>query len=99
MTTPRSDQAASKGWELVSHDSSTMVFSSFPIAKLPCCIGRGSDADVRLPNVTVSTRHALIDALDDGLTVGDLESRNGTFVNGRRINSCFPIAVGDLLQF
>ena len=76
-----------------------MVFGSFPIAKLPCCIGRGGDADIRLPNVTVSTRHALIDAVDDGLAAEDLDSRNGTFVNGRRINSCFPIAAGDLLQF
>ena len=76
-----------------------MVFGSFPIAKLPSCIGRGSEADVRLPNITVSTRHARIDALNAGLAVGDLDSRNGTFVNGRRINSCFPIVAGDLLQF
>ena len=99
MTILRSDQAVASCWELVSRDSSASVFGSFPIGKLPCRIGRGNDNDVRLPNPTVSTFHALIQPLDDGLAVKDLASRNGTFVNGRRINCCFPVAAGDLLQF
>lgn len=99
MTTTKPNQTASSGWELVVRDSSAPLFGSFPIGQLPCRIGRGETADVRLPNETVSTHHALIQPLDDGLAVGDLGSRNGTFVNGRRINECFPIAVGDLLQF
>jgi EAL domain-containing protein (putative c-di-GMP-specific phosphodiesterase class I) len=99
MSNLRSGRATSNGWELVSHDSSAAVFGSFPLGKLPCRIGRGNGNDVRLPNATVSTHHALIQPLDDGLAVGDLGSRNGTFVNGRRINCCFPIVAGDLLQF
>lgn len=99
MPNLRSGPTTSNGWELVSHDSSAAVFGSFPLGKLPCRIGRGNGNDVRLPNATVSTHHALIQPLDDGLAVGDLGSRNGTFVNGRRINCCFPIVTGDLLQF
>jgi EAL domain-containing protein (putative c-di-GMP-specific phosphodiesterase class I) len=95
----RSDQAVLSGWELVSRDSSAEVFGTFPIVKLPCCIGRGKNADIRLPNATVSTRHALIQPQDDRLVVEDLDSRNGTFVNGRRIKGSFPIEIGDLLQF
>lgn len=99
MVTPRTDQAAQNRWELISHDSSVIAFDSFPIVQPSCCIGRGKDANIRLPNVTVSTRHAFIHSLDSGLAVEDLDSRNGTFVNGRRIKGSVPIVVGDLLQF
>jgi EAL domain-containing protein (putative c-di-GMP-specific phosphodiesterase class I) len=75
------------------------MFGSFPLTKLPCCIGRGNDVDIRLPNATVSTRHALIHPQGDGLAVEDLDSRNGTFVNGRRIAGNVPIVEGDMLQF
>ena len=95
----RPDHATSSPWELVSRDSSAEVFGTFPIPKLPCCIGRGKNVDIRLPNATVSTRHALIQSQDDRLSVEDLDSRNGTFVNGRRIKGSFPIEIGDLLQF
>lgn len=99
MSSPLSDAAALSGWELVSRDQSASVFDSFPLVKLPCCIGRGNDVDVRLPNATVSTRHALIHSRANGLELEDLDSRNGTFVNGRRVKGSVPIVAGDMLQF
>jgi hypothetical protein len=49
-------------------------------------IGRGTEADIRLPDTGVSRKH--VDVVLDGGTamVEDLGSTNGTLVNGRRVN-------------
>jgi len=49
-------------------------------------LGRGVDADVRLTDTGVSRKHAELH-LDDGkVTIVDLQSTNGTTVNGRPID-------------
>jgi pSer/pThr/pTyr-binding forkhead associated (FHA) protein len=52
------------------------------IEHFPAVVGRGSDADVRFRDAWISRVHCLL-TLDDGrLSVRDLHSRHGTFVNG-----------------
>ena len=49
-------------------------------------VGRGAEADLRIPDTGVSRRHAELH-LDDGkVTIVDLQSTNGTTVNGRPID-------------
>jgi pSer/pThr/pTyr-binding forkhead associated (FHA) protein len=43
----------------------------------------------------VSQRHARITPSDEGLLIEDLESRNGTFVNGAQVASLTPLRAGD----
>jgi pSer/pThr/pTyr-binding forkhead associated (FHA) protein len=45
-------------------------------------IGRDNTCDYAIPDPTVSTRHAELVRGDDGWTIRDLGSRNGTRVNG-----------------
>jgi hypothetical protein len=60
-------------------------------------IGRGTDADIRLPDTGVSRKHVDI-VLDGGVaTAEDLGSTNGTLVNGRRI-SRQPLSDGDVIR-
>jgi hypothetical protein len=47
-------------------------------------IGRGTDADLRLPDTGVSRRHAQLH-IRDNVELVDLGSTNGTSVNGQRI--------------
>jgi len=49
-------------------------------------IGRSSDCDYIIDHPQVSRHHARITLQLDGILVEDLGSKNGTFVNGRRIN-------------
>ncbi|MCW5964633.1 MAG: protein kinase, partial [Bryobacterales bacterium] len=57
----------------------------------PCRIGRSGDADVDLSFDTAVTRHhATIHFEDEGFTIYDLGSANGTFVNGRRLPPNMP---------
>jgi diguanylate cyclase (GGDEF)-like protein len=47
-------------------------------------IGRDSDADLMLPDNSVSRRHAIIRRTDEGFEIEDLGSTNGTFVDGKQ---------------
>ncbi|MCH9650489.1 MAG: FHA domain-containing protein [Deltaproteobacteria bacterium] len=50
-------------------------------------LGRCGEADIQLTELEVSRRHALILLGQRGrLRIGDLESVNGTFVNGERVD-------------
>jgi len=60
-------------------------------------IGRGTEADIRLPDTGVSRKHVDV-VLEDGVAVAeDLGSTNGTLVNGRRI-SRQPLSDGDVIR-
>lgn len=64
-------------------------------AKGTLTIGRGDDADVRLPSLQVSRKHALLEKRDNGYLITDLNSKNGTFINGERITSTRPLTERD----
>jgi adenylate cyclase len=59
----------------------------FPLSSDRICrIGRSDDNTIVLDNDSVSRNHALLQALPGGaFLIVDLGSRNGTFVNGRRL--------------
>lgn len=50
-------------------------------------LGRQTDCDVCIPTGEVSRRHARIKPGPDGVLVEDLDSANGTYLNGKRIRS------------
>jgi hypothetical protein len=58
---------------------------SRPIAKQEVLIGRSREADVRLSDPNVSRRHAVIRRIGSAFWIADLDSTNGTLVNGVRI--------------
>lgn len=51
-------------------------------------IGRGDDCSLRIPASEVSRHHCevVFDEDEDAVTVKDLGSSNGTFVNGRKVS-------------
>lgn len=60
-------------------------------------IGRQSTNDIPLPDRTVSKRHAVIGRVRGQAVVKDLGSRNGTFVNGQKVEKAI-LASGDRLK-
>ena len=60
--------------------------------------GRHPASDIFLDDVTVSRRHAVMSETDDGFTIEDLGSLNGTFLNRRRIESAETLEDGDEIQ-
>ena len=86
-------------WNLVGRASPESPSSSIEIISNRFVIGRRSDSDLHLTNVTVSGQHAELLTINGQLFLKDLESRNGTFVNGRRIESAALLDAGDILHF
>lgn len=61
-------------------------------------IGRSRDNDLILASASVSRHHAMISASNTGLVISDLSSMNGTFVNGRAINTPVTLVTGDIIR-
>jgi pSer/pThr/pTyr-binding forkhead associated (FHA) protein len=60
-------------------------------------VGRHQDCDVVLLGLTVSRRHARLVFRDGNWVLQDLDSTNGTTVNGVRIGRC-EVRPGDLVE-
>lgn len=74
------------------------VGSMYKIDGPEVLIGRASAAGLRLHDDGVSRRHARIVQRDGDLYIEDLESANGTLVNGERVRSQ-PLQDGDKIRF
>ncbi|MDX2041956.1 MAG: DUF3616 domain-containing protein [Acidobacteriota bacterium] len=61
-------------------------------------IGKAPQNDIILPDASVSSTHAMISLADNGFTISDLGSRNGTFVNDIRVNDSRKLDHGDLIK-
>ena len=60
-------------------------------------IGREPDATIQLDSRGVSRHHARILVSDGSAMLEDLDSKNGTLVNGRRITAPTPLSDGDAI--
>ncbi len=63
----------------------------------PRLLGRGKDCDPRFDDPRLSRRHARLEYRDGTWMVTDLESKNGTLLNGRPIRAA-RLAAGDWLS-
>jgi len=73
------------------------VFSKvYPVAG-PVVIGRAAECDISVPADEISRRHALVKPTPDGLSVEDLGSSNGTYINNKRVQHGF-LNPGDELR-
>jgi pSer/pThr/pTyr-binding forkhead associated (FHA) protein len=62
-------------------------------------IGRDASCDLAIADMTVSRRHATLERTSDGWLLSDLESTNGTRVNGWRVRGKVVVRPGDLICF
>lgn len=61
-------------------------------------IGRLSSNDLCLSNPMISRQHAVVTWRGSGFQIRDLQSRNGTFVNGERVLTPVELKDGDLIE-
>ena len=84
--------AGGRNVRLVSGDGRT-----YPLQIGSTVIGRGDQANLRLPDVGISRRHARLDFDGAQVVLTDLGSTNGTMVNGQRV-SAVALNPGDMIQ-
>jgi Nif-specific regulatory protein len=61
-------------------------------------LGRGTDCHITVPDPMCSRVHAIISYEDDGWVVRDQQSRNGTLVNGQKIDQQATLGDGHSVQ-
>ncbi len=57
----------------------------FPLDREAAVLGRHPECDIVLDSGSVSRQHARIQRIDEKFYIEDMQSRNGTYVNGRQI--------------
>ena len=60
---------------------------SFAVGDLPLIIGRSPDVEVVVNDSNVSRQHAEVWRTSEGVAIRDLQSTNGTYVNGHRVTA------------
>ena len=60
-------------------------------------VGRADDCKIRIPSTNVSRKHCKITLKDKIAFIVDLQSVNGTFVNGAKISKSTMLREGDIL--
>src|SRR2546430_7264547 len=96
---PRPAQAATPPLASLLVKSGTLKNQRFPVRTPVFNIGRADYNDIVLPDPSVSTAHAKLQRREGVWVVVDLDSTNGTFVDGERVTGESPLAPGTLLRF
>ncbi len=96
---PLQDHDNDRHWSLIA-DSSWLTGQEFPLRGEPdqvLTIGRSSQCDIVFPGTHLSRLHAQITINYSSLTIEDMGSANGTFVNDKKITSA-QLYPGDRLR-
>ncbi len=70
---------------------------AFPLPSNITVIGRRHDCDLYIPLMPVSRKHCQLSQNKESLKIRDLDSRNGTFLNGKRIDE-ETLKAGDYIK-
>ncbi len=99
-TTPGEAMSATAQWSLSGRIDESQPNRQFGIHSTPFTIGRRPESSLSIQTGCISKNHAEIHVLENGrLLLRDLNSTNGTYVNGEAIDGDVEITDGDLVQF
>jgi pSer/pThr/pTyr-binding forkhead associated (FHA) protein len=82
-------------WTIMMNDRVITRFTIHEGTKLT--IGRGTDSDVVIDNTAISRHHSTLELRDGMHYIADLNSTNGTSVNGKKITSKVPVTGKDTI--
>lgn len=70
----------------------------YPLLDAEYSIGRAPTNAIPVPDASVSSSHARILRTNEGFVLEDLQSRNGTFINGEKVTEKRLLSDGDLIR-
>jgi serine/threonine protein kinase len=82
--------------EVIAGDHKGKIFTLG--GERPVILGRGLESDFTLYDSALEYRHCKIEPAGNGFRIADLETLNGTFLNGKRITEAH-LKDGDLIRF
>ena len=86
-------------WILIGQPSETASTQQIALRTQPFKIGRHPDNQLTLNNPSVSGHHAEFVLVESEVFVRDLDSTNGTLLNGRPLTTLTGLRDGDILHF
>lgn len=86
-------------WFFAGQLDESLPVREIPLQNLPLRVGRLPGLPLSLPCGCVSKEHAEIFERNGSLFVRDLNSTNGTYVNGKRVYAVTKLSEGDIVQF
>ncbi|HSR47624.1 MAG TPA: FHA domain-containing protein [Anaerolineales bacterium] len=75
-----------------------LVGHRWQLAGSQMLIGRGPECDIAIPDRQISRHHARLQRTSEGFVVEDMGSKNGTHVNGVKIDGPMVLQDGDVIQ-
>ncbi len=69
-----------------------------PVPRLPFAIGRSAECQLRPTSDAIAAKHCVLQPGPGGLSIVDLGSSTGTWINGARIEGAVPVGDGDELK-
>ncbi len=72
--------------------------ATWPVVGSTFLIGRHADCGLRIHNPQVSLHHCSVITRGTEVWVRDLDSTNGTFVNGERLDGECRLGIGDVIK-
>lgn len=97
--TPQDTEIQPKAPLLIGALTPDKAGDPFPLFDDEQTVGREPTNTIVLPHGSVSSRHARIFRTPEGFVLEDLQSRNGTFVNGERVTEPRLLVKDDLVRF
>jgi hypothetical protein len=84
-------------WKLILNDGSNAT-KIIPVNRENLVIGRADTADLHLDDAHISRHHARLIRQGEELLVEDLQTINGTYVNGQPVTSPYILQPGDVIS-
>ncbi|GAB4427465.1 MAG: hypothetical protein Kow0031_07500 [Anaerolineae bacterium] len=84
-------------WNLLITNGAA-VLETYPIAKDVTTIGRDLDNDILLDHMQISRHHARLNRRAEFLLIEDLQSANGTLLNGETLETPQAVKHGDVIE-
>lgn len=87
------------GWILMRQSVESSSSQRVAVGGAVFLVGRNAQCQLSISDPTVSGRHAELVQVESGLFIRDLNSTNGTLLNGRKIQNLTGLRAGDVLHF
>jgi len=92
------EEDAALGVHCLEVEDGDLAGELFAIPPAGAKIGRTPPADIVVSHKSVSREHCMIGIANDELLISDLNSTNGTYVDGERVTRASVLPIGSVLQ-
>lgn len=86
-------------WFLEGFLGQGKVLGQLPLTSFPFKVGRQEGLSFSVSRLDVSRIHAELDCIEGHIIVRDLDSTNGTYVNGEKLRNALILNDGDVIHF